>query len=287
MWDLIKTSPQYILPQRLLSRCMYRIARWRWVFWKNIIIRIYIRHYGVDMKIAEKSDPVSYGSFNEFFTRSLISDARPVVETPMSIACPVDGSISQLGNILEDALIQAKGRYFSLKSLLANDENAVECFTNGCFSTIYLSPRDYHRIHMPMDAKLVKMIYVPGDLFSVNESTCRTVDQLFARNERVICLFETQFGLMATILVGAIFVGGMETVWEGEITPARPRELRVWNYDATSATQTNFAKGEELGRFNMGSTVILMFEKNRMNWSASLHAGSKVEMGQLIGTGTA
>ena len=287
MWDLIKTSPQYILPQHLLSRCMYRIARWRCVFWKNLIIRIFIRHYGVDMKIAEKSDPVSYGNFNEFFTRSLISDARPVVETSLSIACPVDGSISQIGNILEDALILAKGRYFSLKGLLANDSIVVERFTNGCFSTIYLSPRDYHRIHMPMDAKLVKMIYVPGDLFSVNESTSRTVDQLFARNERLICLFETQIGLMATILVGAIFVGGMETVWQGEITPARLRELRVWNYDATSATQTNFTKGEELGRFNMGSTVILMFEQNRMNWSASLHAGSKVEMGQLIGTGTA
>jgi phosphatidylserine decarboxylase len=285
MWAYIKTLPQYILPQHLLSRCMYRIARWRWAPWKEFIIRIFIRHYQVDMQIAEQADPRSYTSFSEFFTRSLLRTERPIDDNAVSIVSPVDGSISQIGDIDEDAILQAKGKHFSLRALLANDTNSVERFTFGNFATIYLSPRDYHRIHLPLTASLIKMIYVPGDLFSVNEATSRNVDQLFARNERVICLFETEFGLMAEILVGAIFVGGMETVWQGEITPARPRELRVWEYDPACDTQTVFAKGEEMGHFNMGSTVILLFEQNRMNWSTALQAGAKVQMGQLIGTG--
>jgi phosphatidylserine decarboxylase len=170
---------------------------------------------------------------------------------------------------------------------LANDEDAVRRFKNGSFSTLYLSPRDYHRIHMAVDASLVKMIYVPGDLFSVNEATTRAVDQLFARNERLICLFETEFGLMATILVGAIFVGSMETVWQGEITPAKTRELCIWNYDSNSVQQTNYVKGEEIARFNMGSTVILLFEQNRISWSELIHVGDAVQMGQLLARGTA
>ena len=284
MWDIIKTSPQYILPQHFLSACMYKAARCRCQLWKKWVIRIFIRYYKVDMTIAERPDPDIYCSFNEFFTRSLAEDARPVIDSPLAIASPVDGSVSQAGQIEEEALIQAKGKNFSLSTLLANDSDAVKRFTNGSFSTIYLSPRDYHRIHIPLDAKLLKMTYVPGDLFSVNDSTSKVVDQLFARNERVICLFETRFGLMATILVGAIFVGGMETIWHGEITPAKKRELRVWEYDENTTTQTDFVKGEELGRFNMGSTVILLFEQDRVNWSENMSAGNKVQMGQEIGT---
>ncbi len=266
---------------------MYRIARWRWTCWKNFTIKIFLRFYSVDMQIAEQTDIDSYTSFNDFFTRRLKDNARPVDGTPASIVSPVDGRVAQIGKILDEDLLQAKGRYFSLSGLLANDMSAVEYFRNGCFSTIYLSPRDYHRIHMPVDVKLLKMTYVPGDLFSVNESTSRTVDQLFARNERLICLFETQFGLMAIILVGAIFVGNMETVWQGEISSAGPGEVRTWNYDATPGTQTNFHKGEELGRFNMGSTVILLFGQEKMCWSELIRVGSKVEMGQPVGTGTA
>lgn len=284
MWNYFKTLPQYVLPQHFLSRCMYRIARWRWMPWKNFVIRTFILHYQVDMRIAEQSDPNSYASFNEFFTRSLLTSERPIDETALSIASPVDGSISQIGSIDKDAILQAKGKCFSLQALLANDTSAVEVFSSGSFATIYLSPRDYHRIHLPVNAELLKMTYVPGDLFSVNEATSESVDQLFARNERLICLFKTDFGLMAAILVGAIFVGGMETVWQGEITPARPRELRVWDYDPASATRTGFTKGEEMARFNMGSTVILLFEPGRINWSETLQAGSSVKMGQLIGT---
>ena len=285
MWDYIKTLPQYILPQHVLSRCMYRIARWRWGPWKNLVIRLFIRQFQVDMQIAEQADPRSFASFNEFFTRRLKNSERPIDDTASSIVSPVDGNISQLGDIDEDAILQAKGKQFSLRALLANDTNTINRFTFGSFATIYLSPKDYHRIHLPVDGELLKMTYVPGHLFSVNAATSKNVDQLFARNERLICLFETEFGLMAEILVGAIFVGGMETVWQGEITPARPRELRLWEYDPASDTQTNYAKGEEMGRFNMGSTVILLFEQGRMKWSTALHSGTKVQMGQLIGTG--
>lgn len=284
MWDLLKTSPQYLLPQHLLSRIMYRIARWRWQPWKKTVIRIFISHYNVDMSLAEQSDPEVYICFNDFFTRSLKSQLRPIDESPLSIASPVDGSVSQLGQIDKHALVQAKGKFFNLQTLLANDLDSVNHFTGGSFATIYLSPRDYHRIHIPLDAKLLKMTYVPGDLFSVNDSTAQVVDQLFARNERVICLFQTRFGLMACILVGAIFVGGMETVWHGQITPAATRELRSWHYDDDTGIQTTFVKGEELGRFNMGSTVILLFEPGRINWTDKLQPGHAVQMGQVIGS---
>jgi phosphatidylserine decarboxylase len=287
MWDYINASIQGIFPQHFLSQCMYHATRWRWPPWKKFIIRLIIRRYQVDMTIAEQPDPEAYGNFNEFFTRILKSSARPIDNTPLSIVSPVDGSVSQIGDIKVDAILQAKGKHFSLPALLANDEDAVRRFKNGSFSTLYLSPRDYHRIHMAVDASLVKMIYVPGDLFSVNEATTRAVDQLFARNERLICLFETEFGLMATILVGAIFVGSMETVWQGEITPAKTRELCIWNYDSNSVQQTNYVKGEEIARFNMGSTVILLFEQNRISWSELIHVGDAVQMGQLLARGTA
>jgi phosphatidylserine decarboxylase len=264
---------------------MYRATRWRWTPWKKLIIQMIINRYKVDMTIAEQADANAYGNFNEFFTRSIKASERPVDSDPLSIVSPVDGSISQIGNIDKEVLLQAKAKHFSLRALLANDMDAVDHFTNGSFSTLYLSPRDYHRIHIPLDARLVKMTYVPGDLFSVNESTNRAVDQLYARNERLICLFESPLGLMATILVGAIFVGGMETVWEGEITPALSRELRHWHYDSRANVKLDYLKGEEIARFNMGSTVILLFEQNRMNWSETLHAGDKVQMGKKIGTG--
>jgi phosphatidylserine decarboxylase len=284
MWELIKTSPQYILPQHFLSACMYRATRWRCARWKNFVIRKFIHHYKVDMEITERPDPESYVSFNDFFTRSLQTTARPIHDSPVTIASPVDGSVSQAGKISGNTLLQAKGKNFNLDTLLARDLETVKRFTNGSFSTIYLSPRDYHRIHMPANAKLLKMTYIPGDLFSVNDSTSQVVDNLFARNERLVCVFDTEFGLMAVILVGAIFVGGMETVWQGEITPAKTREVRIWNYEENSVEQTKFKKGDELGRFNMGSTVILLFEKDRINWSETMDVGNKVKLGQPIAT---
>ncbi len=284
MWDHIKTLPQYILPQHWLSSCMYRATRWRWPVWKDFIIGQIIRIYDVDMQIAEQSDPRSFSSFNEFFTRALKKSERPVDTTAHSICSPVDGAISQIGSIGEDVILQAKDKYFSLNSLLANDTNAATQFANGRFATIYLSPRDYHRIHLPIEGKLLKMTYVPGDLFSVNEATSKAVDNLFARNERLICLFETELGLMAVIFVGAIFVGGMETVWQGEVTPAAKREIRIWDYSNSSNIKTNFSKGEEIGRFNMGSTVVLLHEKSGIEWSETLQAGATIQMGQLIGS---
>jgi phosphatidylserine decarboxylase len=283
MWNLVKTAPQYLLPQHLLSSLMYHVARWRWQLWKKCVIRLFIRYYDVDMSLAEQSDPDAFACFNEFFTRSLKRQLRPIDESPGSVASPVDGSVSQSGKIDKQALIQAKGKYFSLQALLADDHDTVNHFTDGSFSTIYLAPKDYHRIHVPVDARLLKMTYVPGDLFSVNDSSAQAVDQLFARNERLICLFQSRFGMMACIFVGAIFVGGMETVWQGEITPAASGQLRTWHYNEETTVQTTFVKGEEIGRFNMGSTVILLFEPGRIKWSEFMQPGHKVQMGQLIG----
>ena len=284
MWDYIKTAPFYILPQHLLSKAMYRLTRWRFAPWKNLIIKLFIRYFQVDMQIAEQSDVNAYANFNEFFTRKLKTEHRPVDSMPQTIVSPVDGSISQIGEILDDSILQAKGKYFSLPALLAEDSGTVRHFINGHFATIYLSPRDYHRIHLPVDARLVKMTYVPGDLFSVNEASSRAVDQLFARNERLICVYETEYGFMACILVAAIFVGGMETVWQGEVSPARVREIRSWDYASDTQSQTNFLKGEEMARFNMGSTIILLFQEKRIEWAPGKEAGRLMKMGEVIGT---
>ena len=236
------------------------------------------------MQIAEHSEVSAYANFNEFFTRKLKSEHRPIDKMPLTIVSPVDGSVSQIGEISDDSILQAKGKYFSLPALLAGDPDSVQHFINGHFATIYLSPRDYHRIHLPVDSRLIKMTYVPGDLFSVNEASSRAVDQLFARNERLICLFETEYGLMACILVAAIFVGGMETVWQGEVSPAKVREIRSWDYNTDSMSQTSFLMGEEMARFNMGSTVILLFEEKRIQWSKGIEVGASVKMGEAIGS---
>ncbi len=281
-WDRIKSSAQYALPQHLLSACMYKVTRWRWNPLKNILIHIFIHHYQVDMKIAEREEAESYNSFNDFFTRALRQSARPVDQSKTGIVSPVDGNVSQLGAIVDNQLLQAKGKLFSLEALLAKDHDTADQFSAGSFATIYLSPRDYHRIHLPCKATLRKMTYVPGDLFSVNESSSKAVDQLYARNERVICLFDTEFGLMACILVAAIFVGGMETVWHGEVSPSGSREIRHWQYEDRNLTKLDYEKGDELGRFNMGSTVILLFQKNKIRWNDGLGKGQQLEMGQLI-----
>ena len=271
-----------ILPHHLLSGLMYRVARVEVPFIKNTIISQVVKLFDVDMSEAVKKDPLAYKSFNDFFTRKLETGARPVASGENDIVSPVDGEVSQCGMIDENQLFQAKGRYYSLEALLGGDSGIAKGFQNGQFSTIYLSPRDYHRIHMPVDGHLTRMTHVPGRLFSVSQSTTNAVHNLFARNERVICHFETDNGPMILILVGAIFVGSMETVWSGLVTPASQR-VSSWDYGQQPAQQVFLRKGDEMGRFNMGSTVILLFPENHASWDPDHVAGQHVRMGQRIG----
>jgi phosphatidylserine decarboxylase len=275
---------QYLLPHHLLSRLMYSITRSETPSIKNMLIRQAIKWYQVEMQEALESDPTCYRSFNDFFTRALHPDARPVTQQPNEIASPADGMISQCGDIEAGYLFQAKDYDYSLLELLGGDMEMAIQFEEGVFATLYLSPKDYHRLHMPLNGKLKKMIHVPGRLFSVNPSTTQRIPRLFARNERVICLFETIIGPMAMVLVGAIFVSSIETVWAGNITPTRLR-VASWHYPPpTEPRIIELEKGEEMGRFNMGSTVILLFGNNTVEWLEGLSAGTAVKMGEAIGT---
>ena len=272
--------PQYLLPQHTLSRLMCWLTRCETVWFKNLFIRFIIAKYQVNMSEAVEQSPDAYPSFNAFFTRSLRDGVRPIEGEEKTIISPVDGAISQLGQVNAGQLIQAKGRQYSLLELLGGDEALATEFEDGQFATIYLSPRDYHRIHMPLTGTLRQMTYVPGKLFSVSPRTARTVPNLFSRNERLITVFNTDDGPMIMVLVGAIFVGSMETVWQGQITPPYGKEIQQWDYqsDATIKLQ----KDEEMGRFNMGSTVVLLLPKGRMPWQADLHAESPVKLGQTL-----
>lgn len=242
---------QYLVPQHLLSKCMHRFARIEVGWLKNTFLRWFVKKYGVNLAEAERENIEDYCHINDFFTRSLKSSARMVADT--EIISPVDGVVSQTGVIQSSQVLQAKGHYYSLEQLLADGSSAQ--LKNGQFTTIYLSPKDYHRIHMPFDGKLKSMKYIPGDLFSVNRKTVNTVDGLFARNERLICYFETIYGEVAFILVGALMVGSMEVVWEGQITPPYTKSVKEYDY---STKDIRLEKGQEIGRFNMGSTVILL-----------------------------
>jgi phosphatidylserine decarboxylase len=270
-------SLQHLLPQHGLSRLTLRATRVRTPWFKNALMRGFMRLYDIDMSEALESDPVRYGSFNEFFTRALKGGARPIAADPASIACPVDGTVSECGRIEGEQLMQAKGRTYALNELLAAAPWS-SAFAGGEFATIYLAPYNYHRIHMPLAGKLLQTIYVPGRLFSVNTVTAARVPRLFARNERVICLFEGAAGRFAVILVGALNVGSMSTVWAGDITPAKRRAVT-----RLPDAQVSLGKGEELGRFNMGSTVILLLEPNRAAWRDELQAGLKVRLGEELG----
>ncbi len=271
---------QHILPQHFLSRLMWRLTRVeaRWLL--RLVLPFFIRQFKVNMQEAKDPDWENYTSFNRFFTRELKEDARPIDPAEDSIVSPVDGAISQFGKINTDLVFQAKGHAYSLTQLLGDREDLGKVFKNGRFNTIYLSPRDYHRIHMPVDGTLTEMIHVPGQLFSVNPTTVENVPALFARNERVVCLFDTPAGPMAMILVGAIFVGSIETRWHGEVTPPAGKEIRNWKYDDESIS---YKKGEEMGRFNMGSTVILVYANKQMEWEKSLQAGQTLKLGEKIG----
>ncbi|EMR11973.1 phosphatidylserine decarboxylase [Methylophaga lonarensis MPL] len=278
--DRLLTLPQYLIPQHFLSVIMHRLTQSKRPWLKQRLIRFVASKYQVNMAEAANPDLNSYPSFNAFFTRSLKSGSRPLEGDNSVLASPVDGVISQLGAITNDQLIQAKGRHYRLNDLLAGDEALSQQFSEGQFATIYLSPRDYHRIHMPLSGRLLQMTYIPGKLFSVNPRTVRAVPDLFARNERLVTVFETAEGPMVLILVGAIFVGSMETVWSGQITPPYGRSIRQWHYDKDHLVQLE--KGQEMGRFNMGSTVIILLPKQAKSFASKWQAGTAVKMGQAL-----
>ena len=280
LWDRIMTLPQYLIPQHALSVLMHKLTRCEQAWFKNMFIRFIIKKYKVNISEAITSDLAAYPSFNAFFTRELRAGARAVAGGEGVVVSPVDGAISQQGPIKAGQIIQAKGRQYSVLELLAGDQELANQFESSQFSTIYLSPRDYHRIHMPLAGKLKKMIYIPGKLFSVSPRTARTVPKLFARNERVVTVFETEFGPMVLVLVGAIFVGSMETVWQGQITPDYGKKIEQWDYQDEQAIILQ--KGEEMGRFNMGSTVVMLMPEQCQQFLAEFEAGSTVKMGQAL-----
>jgi len=277
--DYLKALPQYLLPHHALSRIIYFLTRIKTPL-KNPLGRLFIKSFKVDMSEAKREKIEEYASFNEFFTRELKSGLRPIDATENGITSPVDGTVSQAYPIKEGRIFQAKGRDYTLLELLGGDEAVAAQFEGGIFSTIYLSPRDYHRIHMPQEGALKQMIYIPGRLFSVAAHTVRVVPRLFARNERVVALFETDSGPLAMVLVGAMNVSAIDTIWQQKITPTRGKGVRRWDYSNEEAI--TLQKGAEMGRFNMGSTVILVAPKGTQ-WSETLRAGNPVRLGELIG----
>ncbi len=279
--DRLKSWPLHILPHQLLSRLVRSAARWQPAWWKNTLIRLFIRHFNVDMSEAESSRAEGYSDFNNFFTRALAAGVRPVDSNPLAILSPVDGRVSEAGDITNGRLIQAKGRDYSLSVLLGDDENRALPFEGGKFVTLYLAPRDYHRIHMPCSGHLLETTYIPGRLFSVAPHTVRVIPNLFTRNERLVTLFDTDDGPFAMILVGAIFVSCMETVWAGTVNPDMNMDLETTRFDASKSA--GLLAGDEMGRFNMGSTVILLYGPDRIKWADTLRNGQPVRMGQAIG----
>lgn len=276
--DRLSTQLLRVLPQHALAAGMHRLMRAEAPWLKSRLIDRISHRYKIDIGEAAQPDPSAYPSFNAFFTRALRPDARPIATG--SIVCPADGKLSQIGRIDGDRLLQAKGQHFTLEALLAGDKAGAGQFGDGLFATVYLSPRDYHRVHLPYTGTLRSMVFVPGRLFSVSEATAQLVPGLFARNERVICYFDTALGPMAVLLIGAIFVGSMETVWHGEVRGRRGQPTR-WVYRGKHRRQ--FETGEEIGRFNMGSTVIVLLPKGAAHWLDEVSNGSAVKMGQAIG----
>ena len=265
---------QRVVPQHQLSRVVGKLAASEHPIVKNTVIQAFKAQYGIDMSIAEQSNPLKFKSFNEFFTRSLKQGARSIDAHAESVVSPADGAISQLGKIVEGDIFQAKGQHFSIEKLIA-DPQLAEPFKNGQFATVYLSPKDYHRVHMPVAGTLTETLYVPGELFSVNQTTAENIPGLFARNERMVCLFDTELGRMAVVLVGAMIVAGIETVATGKVKPTGRLELN--QHDLF------LEKGAELGRFYLGSTAVILFEQNKMEWDTNFKANSTVVMGEALG----
>jgi phosphatidylserine decarboxylase len=269
---------QYCCPQHLLTKAAGLLAECRWIWFKNWAIKRLIRKYHVNASEALSENLADYATFNSFFTRKLKPELRPIAAGAEQIASPADGCVSQIGNIKEDTLFQAKGFYYSANTLLGGSEERARSFYNGKFATIYLAPKDYHRVHIPLSGTLRETIYIPGELFSVNQYTARAVPNLFARNERLVCLFDTEAGPMAVILVGAMLVGHIETAWP--MKPAVGKKISTERY----SSPIHLKKGEELGLFKMGSTVIMLFGKDQIAWNPALQENSVVKMGAEIGT---
>ena len=279
MSDFLAVLPQYLLPKQLLTVLAGKFASARLGNLTTSVIRRFVAHYGVNMQEAANPDLASYASFNAFFTCPLNDGARPLANA--TFISPVDGAISQFGDIKHDSIFQAKGHSYSTTALVGGDAELAAQFNDGSFATLYLSPKDYHRIHMPCAGRLRRMIYVPGDLFSVNPTTARGVPGLFARNERVVCVFDSEFGQFVLTLVGATIVGSMETVWHGMVNPPRTREIREWRYDDTVI---NLQQGEEMGRFLLGSTVVMLFPKNAFSFNQNWQATQTIRMGEAMGS---
>lgn len=284
MLERLFIALQHVLPQHALSRLVHRLARVETRWFSQRFIRLFARVFKVDMSDALQPDLGAYRSFNAFFTRELSPESRPLANTAGAVLCPVDGTISQAAAIDNGQLLQAKGTHFQLVDLLGGDEQLAARFDGGQFATIYLAPYNYHRIHMPLAGLLNTMRLIPGRLFSVNAVTARRVPGLFARNERVVCHFDTDAGPMAMVLVGAINVGSIETVWAGEVTPGGGRQIRTWRYPPDDGGTPRLSAGEEMGRFNMGSTVIVAFAPEAVQIAAEMTAGTAVRVGQQLGS---
>jgi phosphatidylserine decarboxylase len=276
--DRLAVLPQYLIPKQALTMLAGKLAGARAGGLTTSVIRWFVGRYGVNMAEAANPDPAAYATFNDFFTRPLRDGARPLAST--EFICPVDGAISQFGAIERDQIFQAKGHSYSTTALVGGDRELAAQFENGSFATLYLSPRDYHRIHMPCDGRLTRMIYVPGALFSVNPTTARGVPGLFARNERVVCVFDSPFGPFVLTLVGATIVGSMATTWHGVVNPPRPGRIREWHY---ADRQIAFRQGEEMGRFLLGSTVVMLFPKNVMQFNAAWAPAKAIRLGEAMG----
>ena len=278
MSDRLAVLPQYLIPKQALTVLAGKLASAQAGSLTTSVIRWFVGRYKVNMAEAANPDIASYPSFNEFFTRPLQAGARPLADA--DFLCPVDGAISQFGPIERDQIFQAKGHSYSTTALVGGDRDLAARFENGSFATLYLSPRDYHRIHMPCDGWLTRMIYVPGALFSVNPTTARGVPGLFARNERVVCVFDTANGPFVLTLVGATIVGSMATVWHGVVNPPRPGVVREWRYDEQNVV---LRKGEEMGRFLLGSTVVMLFPKNALAFNPEWAPTRAIRMGEAMG----
>jgi len=276
--DRLAVLPQYLLPKGALTNFAGRIAGAKGGAMTTRLIRWFVGRYNVNMDEALDPDITHYTSFNDFFTRALRPDARPLAKA--DYVCPVDGRISQFGTIDKDQIFQAKGHHFSTTALVGGDAALAAQFEHGSFANLYLSPRDYHRIHMPCDGRLTRMIYVPGELFSVNPTTARGIPGLFARNERVVCVFDTANGPFVMTLVGATIVGSMATVWHGVVNPPRTGEIRDWSYANDNVV---LKQGEELGRFLLGSTVVMLFPKGTINFNANWQPAGPVQLGEVMG----
>lgn len=279
----LKIAFHYVLPQLSITQIAGWVAQKEWGVVTHTLIELFVRAFGIDLSEAEKTQASDYKSFNEFFIRPLKEGVRPICSDEGSLCLPADGKVSECGKIEENRLLQAKGHSFTLETLLAGDQELAQDFKNGTFLTTYLSPRDYHRVHMPCDGLLRKMIYVPGELFSVNPFLANHIPDLFARNERVICVFDTSFGQMIQILVGATVTASMRTVWHGVVNPPRFGSIKVWDYPSEGDVVVRLQKGEEMGAFQLGSTVINLFAPDTVELNQALQAGVSIKMGELLG----